>query len=170
MLISICRCFFADRDWSFFFFFFFVNERHTETTKESEETGYAGPVWENPSRGSGSWNPPNKTKSSSSPEAHGIEIGIGISYGEVEEGLILYLNTRLSEDYMHFNYRPDAVALTLPRRRPAIVKFLNYRYLDARVERPVNSKDIRQLPLFLSLSLSLFSFHRSMEEVPLPRT
>ena len=56
---------------------------------------------------------------------------------------------------MHFNYRPDAVALTLPRRRPAIVKFLNYRYLDARVERPVNSKDIRQLPLFLSLSLSL---------------
>lgn len=86
-------------------------------------------MWENPSRGSGSWNPPNKTKSSSSPEAHGIGIPGSVT-GEVEEGLILYLNTRLSEDYMHFNYRPDAVALTLPRRRPAIVKFLNYRYLD----------------------------------------
>lgn len=100
-----------------------------EGKEEEGGTGYGGPVWENPSRGSGSWNPPNKTKSSSSPEAHRIEIGIGISYGEVEEGLILYLNTRLSEDYMHFNYRPDAGALTLPRR-PAIVKFLNYRYLD----------------------------------------
>lgn len=47
--------------------------------------------------------------------------------GKVEEGLILYLNTGLSEDYMHFNYRPDAAALTLSRR-PGIVKFLNYRY------------------------------------------
>lgn len=28
---------------------------------------------------------------------------------------------------MHFNYRPDAAALTLSRR-PGIVKFLNYRY------------------------------------------
>lgn len=28
---------------------------------------------------------------------------------------------------MHFNYRPDAAALTLPRR-PSIVKFPNYRY------------------------------------------
>lgn len=108
--------------WIFFYsfsLFFFTKERGRDGL----------PVWENPSRGSGSWNPPNKTKSSSSPEAHRIEIGIGISYGEVEEGLILYLNTRLSEDYMHFNYRPDAGALTLPRR-PAIVKFLNYRYLD----------------------------------------
>lgn len=59
----------------------------------------------------------------------GSRSGSGSVRGEVEEGLILYLNTRLSEDYMHFNYRPDAVALTLPRR-PAIVKFLNYRYLD----------------------------------------
>lgn len=33
-------------------------------------------MWENPSRG----DPSNETKSSSSPEAHGIEIGIGISW------------------------------------------------------------------------------------------
>lgn len=113
--------------WIFFYFLFFFFFLH-EGKGEGRVTD--GPVWENPSRGSrGSWNPPNKTKSSSSPEAHRIGIGIGISYGEVEEGLILYLNTRLSEDYMHFNYRPDAGALTLPRR-PAIVKFLNYRYLD----------------------------------------
>lgn len=33
----------------------------------------------------------------------------------------------LSEDYMHFNYRTDAAALTLPRRL-VVVKFPNYRY------------------------------------------
>lgn len=58
----------------------------------------------------------------------GSRSGSGSVGGEVEEGLILYLNTRLSADYMHFNYWPDAVALTLPRR-PTIVKFLNYRHL-----------------------------------------
>ena len=45
-------------------------------TARGEGTGY---VWENPSRGDGSGDPSIETKSSSSPEAHGIEIGIGIS-------------------------------------------------------------------------------------------
>lgn len=67
-----------------------------------------------------------RQESSSSPGAAGGRDRDQLR-GKVEEGLILYLNTGLSEDYMHFNYRPDAAALTLPRR-PSIVKFPNYRY------------------------------------------
>jgi len=95
-------------------------------------------VWENPSRAehvANSRSPLHplhflcdKTESSSSPEAaSGGDRDRDQLRGKVEEGLILYLNTGLSEDYMHFNYRPDAAALTLSCR-PGIVKFLNYRY------------------------------------------
>jgi len=95
-------------------------------------------VWENPSRAehvANSRSPLHplhflcdKTESSSSPEAAGGgDRDRDQLRGKVEEGLILYLNTGLSEDYMHFNYRPDAAALTLSCR-PGIVKFLNYRY------------------------------------------
>jgi hypothetical protein len=57
---------------------------------------------------------------------------------------------------MHFNYRPDAAALTLPRC-PGIVKFPNYRHSGQGCG-ALNPKDVRhfELPATLNIVASPF--------------
>lgn len=64
---------------------------------------------------------------------------------------------------MHFNYRPDAAALTLPRC-PGIVKFPNYRYSGQGCG-ALNPKDGRHFELPATLDMVAFPFGSSRQMI-----
>lgn len=63
---------------------------------------------------------------------------------------------------MHFNYRPDAAALTLPRR-PGIVKFPNYRYSGQGCG-ALNPKDGLHFELLATLDMRVISVKSSSND------
>lgn len=67
---------------------------------------------------------------------------------------------------MHFNYRTDATALTLPRRL-GVVKFPNYRYWG-QGSGALNPKDGLHFELLVTLDMEAISVRSSLNDKRMP--